>query len=95
MALVKTVTKESVRFQKPDLYYDTVKMVVTDDTVEVINQTFTINHRTGQDVEQKVKDLRDQMQELIDNYIAEQIIYNHPKFDTAVTWLNNNLTGGV
>lgn len=93
MALVITVTKEAVRLQNPNLYYIDINMVVIDGGSEVINQTFQINYNTGQDPESEIKSLKNQMQAAIDNYIAEQVVYNHAKLDNAVTWLNNNLTG--
>jgi len=92
MALAIQVTKGPVRLKEPDTYYITVNMVVTDDSVEVINQSFECNYNPGQDPETEVKSLKVKMQRAIDKYIAEQTIYNHNKFTTAVTWLNNTLT---
>jgi len=93
MALAIQVTKGAVRLKEPDTYYITVNMVVTDDSVEVLNQSFECNYNPGQDPETEVRSLRTKMQRAIDNYKAEQVIFNHAKFATAVTWLNNNLTG--
>lgn len=95
MALVITVTKEAVQLQRPNLYHTGINLLVTDNAVEVINQIFQVNHNTGQDLEPKIKDLKNQMQAVIDDYVAEQVVYNHAKLDNAITWLNNNLSGGA
>lgn len=92
MALAIQVTKGSVRLYEPSTYYITINLTITDDSVEVINQSFECNYSPGQDPEETVKTLRDKMQKAIDTYKAEKTVYDHTKLDTAVTWLNNNLT---
>ena len=92
MALSIQVTKGSVRLHEPATYYITLNLTVTDDSVEVINQSFECNYSPGQDPEAEVKALKNKMQEAIDKYKAEKTIYDHAKLNTAVTWLNNNLT---
>ena len=93
MALQIEVTKVSVSEQMDKLWNITLNLKCTDDSVEVINQDFSISYRTGQDAEIKVKSLLAEMQEAIDDYKDEQQIFNHTKLDTAVTWLQNNLGG--
>lgn len=59
----------------------------------IIFEDFSLRYRTGQDVEAKVKEVEEQMQDTIDEYKGEQTIFNHTKLDIAVTYLNNNLVG--
>jgi len=92
MALSIQVTKGAVRLKEQATYYITVNLIGTDNSIEVINQSFECNYSPGQDPEVEVKALRSRMQKVIDTYVSEQTIYNHSKFTTAVTWLNSNLT---
>ena len=92
MALSIQVAKGAVRLYEPATYYITVNLVLTEDSVEVLNQSFECNYSPGQDPEVEVKALKDKMQKAIDKYKAEKTIYDHAKLNTAVTWLNNNLT---
>jgi len=94
MALGIVVTKDSVELRRPGTYYVNIRMIVTDDATEVINKVYQINYSTGQDPEFLIKNLQGTMQDDIDKYIAEQVVYNHVKLDNAVTYLNSNLTGG-
>ena len=66
MALSIEVTKGTVRLREPDTYYISVNLILTDDSVEVLNQSFECNYSPGQDPEIEVKSLKDKMQQVID-----------------------------
>ena len=87
------ITKVSVSEQMDKLWNITLNLKCLDNTVEVINQNFSVRYRPGQDAEAKVKSLLAEMQETIDDYKAEQQILNHVKLDTAVIWLQSKLEG--
>ncbi len=95
MALIIEVTKVSVTEQMNKLWNITLKLRLLDDVpepdVEVLNQDFSIRYRTGEDIEDKESKIQVMMQEAIDDYNAEQVIFDHAKMDTMVTNLNNNL----
>ena len=91
MALTIAVTKKAVVLQMPKLWNITLNMVCTDDTVEVINKDFSVRYRTGQDIEDKATEIKEDMQAEINKYNSEQQIFDHAKMDLLVTYLNNNL----
>ncbi len=93
MALTLTVEKRSVTETMDKMWSIVLNLSILDGTEAVIDKDFTLKYRSGQDVEEKVKALLKEMQEAIDDYKSEQAIFNHTKLDTAVTYLNNNLTG--
>jgi len=93
MALTIEVTKVSVSEQMDKLWNITLNLKCTEDTVEVINQNFSVRYRPGQDAEAKVKKMLAEMQEAIDDYKGEQQIFDAIALDTAVTWLQSNLEG--
>ncbi len=52
---------------------------------ELFNKDFTERYRTGQDVSVIIDKFIKQMQDEIDKYKAEQIIYNHSALTTAIS----------
>ncbi|KKM22151.1 hypothetical protein LCGC14_1628200 [marine sediment metagenome] len=93
MPLTVEVTKVSVTEQMNKLWNITLKLRLLDITVEVFDKDFSIRYRTGEDIAAKEAKLQIIMQEAIDDYKAEQVIFDHTKTDTIVTNLNNNLVG--
>ncbi len=95
MALIVEVTKVSVTEQMDKLWNIVLKLRLLDDVpdpdVEVFNRNYSIRYRTGEDIANKEAKLRVTMQEAVDDYKAEQVIFDHAKMDTMVTNLNNNL----
>lgn len=91
MALTKEVTIVGVSKQMDGLWNITLNLKYLDGTEELVNQNFSVQYRSGQDVEAKAKVLRKQMQKAIDDYKSEQQIKNSSQLATAVTWLQNNL----
>ncbi len=94
MALTIFVTKKSVTQSQSGLWNITLNLVCKDGTPEVINQDFSMRYKVGQDVEVVVKKIQEEMQRVIDYYKSSQVIFNHAKLATAITYLNNNLVGG-
>ena len=93
MALTLTVEKRSVTETMGKMWSIVLNLSALDGTDVVVNKDFVLKYRAGQDVEEKVKALLEEIQEAIDDYKGEQTIFNHTKLDTAITYLNNNLTG--
>ncbi|KKM27732.1 hypothetical protein LCGC14_1571770 [marine sediment metagenome] len=91
MALTVVVTKVSVLEHMEKLWNITLNLQILDDAVEVHNENFPIRYRTGEDIADKEAKVQAMMQEAIDDYKAEQVIFDHAKMDTMVTNLNNNL----
>ena len=85
------VTKKEVSQQLVGLWNITLNMVCEESSVEVLNQDFNVRYRTGQDIEVKAKELEEQMQDAIDEWNAEQVIFDHSKLADAVTYLNTAL----
>lgn len=93
MALTVVVTKVSVLEQMDKLWNITLNMKLLESAVEVFNKDYPIRYRTGEDIADKESKMQTMMQEDIDDYKAEQVIFDHAKMDTMVTNLNTNLVG--
>lgn len=91
MALIPTVTKKSVTQSMNKMWNITLNLSVMDGVDEVINKDFNLKYRSGQDIVERVKTVGVEMQDELDSYKSEQVIFNHAQLDTAVTWINNNL----
>ena len=91
MALQIEDLEVSVAKTLDKLWNITLVLKCTEDSIEVVNESFTVKYRPGQDAETKVKALLKDMQKAIDDYNGEQQIYNSNALNTAVTWLQNNL----
>lgn len=91
MALVAAVTKKEVTRDIVNVYNITMNMVLTDDSVEVIDRDYSIRYRSGDEVGGKISQLITQMQADIDRYKAEQTIFNAAALDTAVTTIQNGI----
>jgi len=93
MALTVLVTKKSVTQSQDGLWNIILNLTCKDGTSEVINQDFSIRYKTGQDIEGVVKKIQEEMQRVIGYYKSSQVIFNHAKLATAITYLNSNLGG--
>ncbi len=95
MALIIEVAKISVTEQMDKLWNITLKLRLLDDVpdpdVEVLNKNYSIRYRTGEDIADKEAKIQAMMQEDINDYKSEQVIFDHTKMDTMVTNLNSNL----
>lgn len=93
MALTITITKKSVTQSQDGLWNIVLNLICKDGVPEVINQDFTMRYKTGQDIEVVIKKIQGEMQKTIDYYKSSQVIFNHAKLATAITYLNSNLVG--
>jgi len=91
MAYSVVITKKSVTRQQDKLYVVTVNMILKDTDVEVLNQDFSIKYRTGDNITSKKEALQAQIQEVINNYKAERVIFNAAAFGTMCTNIQNAL----
>jgi hypothetical protein len=91
MALNCMITKKSVLKQQDKLYNITVNLSLKDDTTEVLNQDFSIRYRTGDNVATKKTELQTKIQAVIDNYKAEQVLFNATAFTTLCSQIQTGL----
>jgi len=86
------ITKKSVKLVQSKLYSITLNMLYLDGAIEILNLDFTCKYRTGENVNNIIAKFQSKMQAEIDNYKAEQVIYNAATLDTAIATLKGNLT---
>lgn len=91
MALAKTVTKKSVKYGQEKLHIITFNFVLTDNLVEVLNQDFSCEYRSGENPATKVAEITEKMQIAVNRYKAEVAIFNAVAMDTTV----NSISGGI
>jgi len=91
MAITALITKKSVIRQQDKLYNITVNLSLKDGVTEVLNQDFSIRFRTGDNVASKKAALQAEIQAVIDNYKAEQVLFNNAAFGTMCTNIQNGL----
>lgn len=91
MALQATVTKKAVKLAQENMHIITFNLVVMDGAAEVINQDVSIEYRKGDAPAGKVADVKEKFQKMIDDYKAEQQIFNANALNTAVS----NIQGGL
>ena len=84
------VSKKSVKYPQAKLYIITFNFIVTDG-VEVINQDFTVEYRTGENVASKVNEVKEKMQKAIDDYKLEKALLNNVQLDNAITQIQGGL----
>ena len=68
MALIPIVTKKSVSLVMPKMWNIVLNLTCTDESVEVINQDFTIVYKAGNDPETVIMGIEEEMQNTIDAY---------------------------
>jgi hypothetical protein len=93
MALTIQVTKKSVSQSMEGMWLINLNLSCLDGEIKVIDRDFSIRFKTGNDIELKVKAIREEMQKAINQYKTEQVIFNHAKLTTALIYLNSNLVG--
>ena len=86
-----TLTKESVNLQLPNLYTISIRLVCKDSSVEVINDLVSERYRPGDDISTIAAKIQKKMQAIIDQYVAEQVIFNQAVLDTQITNIESNL----
>jgi hypothetical protein len=92
MALTATVTKKSVTTgQQAKLWQIVFNLIIKDNDVEVINQDVSCEYRTGENVVDKVIEVKNKMQLVVNDYKSAQVIFNAAALDTAVTAIQGGL----
>ena len=90
MAIIATVTKKPVRYCMPKLWNITLNLTLIDE-VEVLNKDYSVEYIPGDSIQSKTDEFTSMMQEDIDKYKSEQVIYNAAALNTAVTDIGNAL----
>lgn len=86
--LTKTVTKMYPTENTVGLHLE-----LKDDDVVVIDKDFAENYAAGQDIPNEVRDkIGKRMQKAIDRYKALKARFEHPKYETVRTQIDDNLT---
>ena len=93
MAYTIDITKQGVDKVMGGMYNITLNLSCMDGQEEVIDQNFTEDHRTSNSVNYTLAKFLVRMQNAIDDYKAEQNIFNSAVLDNAITTLENNLEG--
>ena len=83
--LIAAVTKKSVTEVQDKLWNVMLNMVLTDDSVEVINKDYSVKYRPGDSIASKQASWVAMMQTDIDAYKSEQAIYNAATLNTVVS----------
>lgn len=91
MVLVATVTKRSATKSATGIYLVTMNLILTDDSVEVINQDFLQVHNSANNISVARDEILSKMQMVIDDYKANNVVYDSTAFTNAVTYVNENL----
>lgn len=93
MALTITVAKKSVSKVQDGLWNVTLNLICSNAGTEVINRDFSVKYRVGDSIPFLYQKFLSNMQAVIAQYKAEQILLAKPELDTVVTNLNSNLVG--
>jgi len=91
MALEVTVTKKSASKDSTGIYSISMNLVLTDDAVEVINQDFAQVHNSANNISVARDEIMTRMQDAIDEYKENKVVYDSVAFTNAVTYINENL----
>ena len=90
MVLVATVTKKAAA-RSNGTYIVSVNLVLTDDAVEVINQDYSQVHKPANNISVARDELLVYTQAAIDDYKANQLVYNSVAFTDVIIYINANL----
>jgi len=89
--LTAIVSKKSVSYGQPKLHNITFNLVLKEDTVEVLNRDIQIQFLAGDSISSKVALVTGLMQDEIDKYKSEKVIFDSSQLNTAVTNIQNGL----
>lgn len=89
--MIANVTKKGVTLIQKGLYNITLTLSLMEGATELLNKDFTERYRTGQVIPTVTAKFIAAMQDEINKYKAEQIIYNHAQLDTAIINIKNGL----
>ena len=86
------VEKISVRKQMDKLYSITLKLTYLDGENELLSKEFTQRYRTGDDIELKIAEMKDEMKEVINELKVADSIFTNKQLDSAVSKLKTDLS---
>ena len=85
------VTKKSVSKPRNGMFSITLNLKVTEDTTTLIDKDFTEIHKIEQTIVNTLNKFKTKMQEAIDFYKAEQVIFTSTQLNSAITVLEGGL----
>jgi len=91
MVLEATVTKKSASKDATGIYSISMNLILTDDAIEVINQDFAQTHNSANNISVARDEIMAKMQDAINKYKENKIVYDSVAFTDAVTYINTNL----
>ena len=87
------ITKKSISLNQGKLYQVTLNLRYLDETAILIDKDFTQEiNRTTDSVAVIINKFKTEMQKTIDEYKAEQVIFNSTALDNAIIVLQSALT---
>jgi len=86
MAMVN-ITRVSVNKVMDGMFAITLNLTVTENSTILIDSNFTENHKINNSISYTVNKFKDKMQKYIDDYKANQQIFNSPQLNSAMTSL--------
>ena len=92
MALTKEITKIWPTLGARNIYQAGVNLVLKEDSVEVVNETYTTDYKKGSSPSLLQPDLIAKVQARIDKYKNEKSIYDAVAYDNAVTAIDEGVT---
>jgi hypothetical protein len=92
MTLSCVVTKKSVSYVQPKLHNITFNLILKEDTTEVLNKDFSCQFFTGDNPSTKTTQIIKDMQEIIDQYKAQKVIFDSTALNNAVTSIQGGLS---
>ncbi len=92
MALTKVVSKTGVTERMPKMWAVTLTLTVTDDGGGPgFVRTFSQFYKLGKSIPDLGAAFQDDMQEAIDKYKAERVVFDHEHLDTLVAAVETGL----
>lgn len=91
MALTKTVTKIWPVLGDRNIFRCGVQFILEDDSVEVVNETYTADYRKGANVNEITPDLIAKAQARVDRYKAEKQVHGTTVYAQAITDISNGI----
>jgi len=86
MAMVN-ITRVSVNKVMDGMFAITLNLTVTENSTILIDSNFTENHKINNSISYTVNKFKDKMQKYIDDYKANQQIFNSSQLNSAMTSL--------
>jgi len=92
MALTKELTKIWPTLGDRNMFRAGVNLVLKEDSIEVVNESFTVDYAKGSNPNLIIPDLISKIQARVDRYKAEKAIYGAPAYDNAIVDIDAGVT---